>query len=636
MLESKYSELECKNLILGREKDSACHQVLELESSLKLERQERDALLLSTMSQLDSLKTQLDLLWEEKLVKDDELEKEQQKSVTALLEIFILKRSLCDMKDVNLVLSGEYQKVLEVSRSSVKLISEFVHERLIQEKEMMFKSEIIEKLKSGVFLLLKEFNINKETNDGTKSEELIETLLGEIVTMTRSAADTQEEAQALHLEIEVLLTLLKGVGLEKFLIYYELARQYEEVSIAQKRNDEALEINRKLRAETQILGEQLSDLHVSHQKSESEVCDLLKENCLLSQRFHDLNKEIDALEAENDYLLAKVLTLGNLLIFFKITCTERGLELNVLNDEIGCILAVKNGLTEEVRLRNEIMKELKLEIESLKVLSIIQEFDLNMARNFCKEFSGQIEAAEDLLVQKDMEFSETQRENTELVGKLEGVNKDLDEAKAMIKILEMETKTASTCIASKDEKIRNVLKTNKLLCEEMDKLNCDIETVGRRENYLSSMLQKETSKVYQCEEEILDFLNEIQLLTVNATIFEEKVLELMVACESLEVFSMLQRNKLGEEISLKTACIDELKEKVANLEEENGTLKADLRACSPLLTSLSDGIAHVEKHILSVAKDCKGRVCSDLYTCQLFFGSMSLGSFYYIKQKAAL
>ena len=113
ILEKKYSELEDKNFNIEWEKDSAFYQVLELERSLQLEKQERHAIVLSNKSQLASFETQLNLRQEEIRAKEDEFEMEQQKVMNALLENFILQRCLYDMKDRNSILSGVCQKLLE-------------------------------------------------------------------------------------------------------------------------------------------------------------------------------------------------------------------------------------------------------------------------------------------------------------------------------------------------------------------------------------------------------------------------------------------------------------------------------------------------------------------------------------------
>ena len=479
----------------------------------------------------------------------------------------------------------------------------------------MLISENNEKLRSEILLLVKELNINKEwgTNDGMKDEEILQTLQGKIKTMLNSILNAQEESQCFHLEILVLVTLLKHSGLEKVCLYHELARQNEEVLFLQHKKDEAVQIHEQLKAEMQILGEQLSDLHVAHQRSQTEICNMLEENHSLSKRVYDMEEKIDALEGENNNFLAEALTLDHLLIFFKSLSTNRGLELKLFSDNICSILTVKDGLNEEIRVQNERMRELEVENLKLKELAVLKECDLNMARNFCEELYIQSEEIENLLIQKQIQASEAQKENAELCRKLDGVNKDLDGAKVMIPDLEKEIRTLSAGIACKDEELTGVLETNKLLCEKLERLNCQVEMLRRKDAYLSSELQKESSEVYKCEGDIQTLLNGIQISTVNAAIFEEKVFELLVACERCEILSMLQKEMFGEEIALKNACVDELKKKIEDLKGENGMLKADLNSYSPLLMSLFDGVTCLEEHISSLAKLQERRVCSSFF-----------------------
>lgn len=119
---------------------------------------------------------------------------------------------------------------------------------------------------------------------------------------------------------------------------------------------------------------------------------------------------------------------------------------------------------------------------------------------------------------------------------------------------------------------------------------------------LHDELQKKTHDVHKCEAEIRTLLNEIQVSTVNAATFEEKVVELISACESLESLSMSRREILNKDIALKNAYIEDLKKNLDDLKAENSTLKSDLNAYSSLLMSLSDGVWSIEEQILSLAR----------------------------------
>lgn len=109
-------------------------------------------------------------------------------------------------------------------------------------------------------------------------------------------------------------------------------------------------------------------------------------------------------------------------------------------------------------------------------------------------------------------------------------------------------------------------------------------------------------EVNKCEGEILALLDDIQNSIANAAIFEEKSIELIVACERLQIVSLLQKEILGEEIALKDACADDLKKKLDTLSGESEIIKADFNEYIFLLMSLFDGVSCIEELIFSSAK----------------------------------
>ncbi|ONK60464.1 uncharacterized protein A4U43_C08F18770 [Asparagus officinalis] len=537
-LQVKYSELEERNLNLESEKDSAFHQVSELESSLKLEKH-----------QYHALKSQLSVLQKENQAKEVDFEMEQQKTMTALLEMFILQRCLNDMKEEYLILSVECQNLLEASKCSDRLLSELKHDQTVQ-------NESNDKLRSGILVMLEEFNINNDCGrviDGSKDEVLVQTLQGEIKSMLSSLSNSREESQCLHLEISVFATLLKQIGLEK---------------------DEALKMNEEMKVEN---------------------ISLLEENQTLSKRSYELKEKLDRVEGENSDILAELLALDHLFIFFKALSVERGLNLKLSSNNMCRNLSVKNGLDKEIRLLNQRILEFEMEAMNLKELALLQDFEMNMASNFYEEINLQLEATEN-------DLFEARQENALLCQKLDGINKDFDNAMARSKKLEKEIKALSSDVASKDKETTDVIEINILLHKELDRSNQDIAVLRRREEHLSSELQKGTSEIHKCEGEIETLLKDIQISTVNSAIFEEKILELIVTCESLEILSTLQMEMLCEDIALKNACIDEFERKLRDLEGQHNALKANFNAHLPMLMTLFDGIACLEAHILSLAK----------------------------------
>ncbi|CAD6267093.1 unnamed protein product [Miscanthus lutarioriparius] len=96
----------------------------------------------------------------------------------------------------------------------------------------------------------------------------------------------------------------------------------------------------------------------------------------------------------------------------------------------------------------------------------------------------------------------------------------------------------------------------------------------------------------------------MQLATANASLFKEKVLDLIVTCESFEISDMVQKEVLKEEITRRNSYVDELKDKLNAIEIENRRLKVDLNGDFTLLGALQTEVDALEKQTLSLAKDC--------------------------------
>lgn len=202
-LENKYLELQNQHLSLEEEKNSKLEQVMELQCSLTLEKQEHEALLLSSSSQLDSLHSQIIHLEEQLQVKIEDFESEQERVMNSHLEMFIVQRCLCEMNDKNLFLYGECQKLLEASTCTENQNSQLKHKELMQKNELTSLSKPNGVLTKGIHLLLEALSIDlKQRTDGDMTEEVIvQIILAEIKNLLNSLSDTRDENHQLHLQV---------------------------------------------------------------------------------------------------------------------------------------------------------------------------------------------------------------------------------------------------------------------------------------------------------------------------------------------------------------------------------------------------------------------------------------------------
>jgi len=95
----------------------------------------------------------------------------------------------------------------------------------------------------------------------------------------------------------------------------------------------------------------------------------------------------------------------------------------------------------------------------------------------------------------------------------------------------------------------------------------------------------------------------MQMAIMNAALFKEKVLELIITCESFEISAMVQKEVLKEEIIQRNSYVDELKDKLNAVEIENRRLKVDLNGDFTMLGSLQSEVSALEEQTLSLAND---------------------------------
>lgn len=183
---------------------------MELQSSLRLEKEDHEAVVLSLSRQLASLQNQICFLEEEVKIKSEDSEREQHKVMNSLFDIFILQRCLYDMKDRNLNLFGEYQNLLEASRSAEDQIFQLKHKELIQKEVITSLLEHINDLKKGIHLLLEALNL--DVKDGymkdIADEVFLQTILDETKNLVSSISDAQNESSQLRFQVLVVFILL--------------------------------------------------------------------------------------------------------------------------------------------------------------------------------------------------------------------------------------------------------------------------------------------------------------------------------------------------------------------------------------------------------------------------------------------
>ncbi|KAH0468476.1 hypothetical protein IEQ34_003509 [Dendrobium chrysotoxum] len=409
------------------------------------------------------------------------------------------------------------------------------------------------RLMDGINLLLESLDINKKLLNTDGNEDVfLETVLGEINNLLACISNSNDENQLLHMELSVCHTFLKQNTMEKVILGQELGRMDGQLLVFQRDQDLLFERCAKL-------GQDVNEKERTNESLKAELeslCSLLSD---MSEDFSNLRGEKGALEEENNILLEEAVALEHLYLFFNSSNAQNLQSLKLLEDAIGsCCKSVK------------------------------------------KEKHGALETYQKLQC--------TQVQVTKLCTKLDTANDKVDEAKMMK--LQFDEKVAGLLKghACKDVEIITTHEENRMLNEELNRLNAKIEMLRKREQCMSSELQKKKCELDRCEGEITNLLINIHVSAVNGAVFEEKVFEWAFAYDGLEICALVQREMLIEEISLRNAHAFKLQKKLDDLEKENIELKAIWNSCLPLFIFLEDGIAIVENQAHQLAYLCDDQV----------------------------
>lgn len=619
-LDGRYRDLENRSLTLDMEKDSRLDCVAELQELLQLEKEEHSTLIQSSASQLSMLANLIYVLREEGQEREEDFEKENYKIMNAQIEIFILQRCLCDMKEESLILSVGSQKHQEALRCAEKHILELEQKCLTQEKKIKSFTMHNEKLREWFHLIAKSLKINLRyiSLDAIKDEGLLQLVFDEIRQMLHTISEAQDEKQHLLLEKSVVVTLLEQLGkyvadlrAEKTLLDRECKIRLEEFTLLKCKNDELFEMNKRLtkdmqtsnqreealRAEVDVLFRESTYLQEAQSMLQIEISKMLEENKLISNNLHDL-------EEENNVILSEFMALDCLFVMFKSIDSERLFELQLLSNEREYLNKVKNKLEQEIRSING--KILVLEVEnthlkkSFASLNECRSLLMNNSRSICKRLNLQTKTS-DCLSQTKQSLKRAQDVNPQICKKPNDLMLDISETKAREEI-ENKISILLDDSACKENQIECCCQENEVLKYEVSTLHKDLEELRSRNENLTSEVWKKIDELKSSDVVITSLLQDIQFETINAAVFKVKVLELIKICENLESHGITQREVLQKEITPRKFTVNESGKNIYVLEEENRGLRADLNEYAIYLASLCDDIALLEELTLSLAR----------------------------------
>ncbi|XP_059660465.1 protein NETWORKED 1D-like [Cornus florida] len=578
----------------------------KLEEEVELRVDERNAL----QQELYCLKEELNGLNKKH---QTVLEHVDDKAMDSEFEIFVLQRFVQDMEEKNFSLLIECQKLLEASKMSRKLISELELENLEKRIEVESLFDQTNKLRKGMYQMLKALDIDLDRGCEDKVEQdqkYLHYMICKLEDTKNSVCITQDENQQLAVEMSVLVTLLgqlrvdaENIQLERNVLNQELSIKTEQLPLFQSESHKLLGMSEDFRLKvregdqkeealtTQIenLHRKLLDMQVVHETSQKEHSKVLEEKRSLMKEFLNLEEKNHTLEEENCSILSETFSLNNLFLIFENLVDKKSVELTEVGKVLDKLQGV-NGSLEKLRTMGGRLEEVQMENSHLKETLQKSEDELKLVAFACDQLTYEIENGKDLLHQKEKELSESEQKFRVVKNELLQMHKVVEDLKSEYIGVKMIREDQEKQIFKLSEENNHLSKENLYLYGayqtmevELHQLREENEKSKQREESLCSELQKEKNEIILWETKCVAFYSELQYSTLCQVVFKDKVHELTEAYESLN----------NQSIS-KDMDIELLKERVSALEGENGGLKAQLAAYVPAVTSLRSCISSLE------------------------------------------
>ncbi|KAI9116225.1 hypothetical protein K1719_013155 [Acacia pycnantha] len=354
-----------------------------------------------------------------------------------------------------------------------------------------------------------------------------------------------EMFSALHTEKTELQKMLEDLRCkyeEARVILDDQARQILNLSSDKDRQNEELrclrEVNQKLESEMGHLCEELKETRLREEKLNYQLKEETNEIDLWETQAATLYEEVQRSSAKETLIEGKFREVTN-------TCESQ-------NEELRCLHEVNQKLESE-------MGQLCQELEETR----LREEKLNYQ---LKEGTNEIELWE---TQAATLYEEVQRSTA---------NETLIEGKFR--------ELANTC-EGQSEELRYLHEVNQNLESEMGHICKELEETRPRVEKLNYQLREGTNEIELWETQAAALYEEVQRSTASETLIEGKFREVANTCESLE-----------REHNNKSVEGEKLKERVSELEDQNGRLRDQLAAYVPAVSALKDCITSLEMQTL--------------------------------------
>ncbi|XP_074579356.1 protein NETWORKED 1A-like isoform X2 [Curcuma longa] len=456
-LEGRYSEIENKSTNLESEKDWTLRQMAELQDLLIMEKKETHNIFQSSKIQQNALENQILLLQGQARQWEENFQMEHHHIVDAQIEIFILQKCLCDMREVSLNLSCASQKQEYELRCAEKLILKLEQECLKLESKMTSLTEHNKKVRDWLHVIIRSLRMDLEhaSLDNGEDELVLQLILHELKQMQQTISEVQDEKQYLFQEKSAAVNLLQQFGKyvtelreEKTILERESEVRAENFTQIKCKNAEILATSELLRKEMQasnereealkievdLLFRQLACLQTTHSKLQTDCFEALAENKSLCRKLYNSRDNDDKLE-EEDNLLMEFIALDCLSVVCRSFISEINSAFNLLITENNNLhksnskLEVENMLVNgKIVLLEDENTHLKDSLANLKecrgdLLEV--QYDVDHARSVSAK--EQMEVLKEEITVKNSTIHELEKKIYVLEGETTGLRSDLNE-----------------------------------------------------------------------------------------------------------------------------------------------------------------------------------------------------------------
>ncbi|CAN4093379.1 unnamed protein product [Withania somnifera] len=471
-------------------------------------------------------------------------------------------------------------------------------EKIIISQESNFKSEQLLALQSEA-AALKEVSeeLKLKIKEKDLREELLEIENCNLEKTLQLAEDELKTVKSMMDQLNLQLNVGKDLLSEKVT---ELQGMEQKLYLTET---EKTVLHQILKSEAVALKEGNEELKLKIKEKDRRGELLEIENCNLAKALQLAEDELKTVKNMMDQLYLQV-NVGKNLLSEKDTEFQRMEQKLYLTETEKAVL--HQILISEVVALKECSEELKLKIkekdhrgELLEIANCdlakalqLGEDELKTFRSMKDQLNLQVNVGKNLLSEKETELQGMEEklylaetEKAVLHQILKNFSRELIGCK--ITMEDREKKILELCADSNQLRTENthLFEASQLSQEGLQQSRGELEKLKMQEEALHSELQKQLNEIETWKLEMDVLLGELQVSVFYNILYEQKIHELVEACQSFDV-----------QVTSKDKDVKLLKEKVSTLGTENEELNAQLAAYEPAIFSLSQCISSLEKH----------------------------------------